>query len=49
MPGGGDRYTYRFRGAKQTASLVIDTAVKTGWLELDGVREDCMAFGLYRR
>ncbi|MBL0213080.1 MAG: hypothetical protein IPQ07_04300 [Myxococcales bacterium] len=49
VPGGGDRYTYRFRGAKQTASLVIDTAAKTGWLELDGVREDCMAFGLYRR
>lgn len=50
-PPDGDRWTYRFTGAAAPAkaALTIDLAAHTGVLELDGVREDCIAFGLYRR
>ncbi len=48
--GTGDRWTYRFKGAKPAAaSLVIDQAAHTGVLEVDGQREDCIAIGLFRR
>jgi len=47
----GDRWTYRFTGAGKpaAASLVIDLAAHTGVLEVDGARQECIAFGLYRR
>jgi len=51
----GDTFTYRFTGAGdakghyKSASLTIDVAGKTGRLDLDGAREDCLAFGIYRR
>lgn len=51
----GDTYTYRFTGAGdakgryKAASLTIDTAGKAARLDLDGNREDCLAFGLFRR
>lgn len=54
-PPAGETYTYRFTGAGdakgqfRAASLTIDTAGKTAWLDLDGKREDCLAFGLFRR
>ena len=51
----GDAFTYRFAGAGdakgryKSASLTVDAAGKTARLELDGTREDCIAFGLFRR
>lgn len=49
--GSGDRWTYRFTGAAtpKTASLLVDLAAHTAVLEVDGARQDCIAFGLYRR
>jgi len=48
-PPAGDRWTYRFAGEGRTAVLTFDLAAHTAKLELDGAREDCIAFGLYRR
>ena len=51
----GDTFTYRFTGAGdakghgKSASLTVDVAGKSARLELDGAREDCIAFGLFRR
>lgn len=51
----GDTWSYRFAGAGdanghyKSATLSIDVAGKSAHLELDGAREDCIAFGLYRR
>jgi len=48
--GDGDRWTYTFSGAKPaTAKLTVDLAAHSAVLEVDGAREDCIAFGLYRR
>jgi hypothetical protein len=52
---GGTSYRYAFRGAGdaqgsyKTATLAIDLATNAASLELDGAREDCLAFGIYRR
>lgn len=54
-PIAGDTFTYRFTGAGdakghyKAASVTIDVAGKRGWLDLDGKREDCLGFGLFRR
>lgn len=54
-PASGETYTYRFTGAGdakgryKAASLTVDVVGKTAALELDGAREDCLAFGLFRR
>lgn len=51
----GDTYTYRFTGAGdakghgKAATLTVDVAGESARLELDGVREDCLAFGIFRR
>lgn len=51
----GTLYRYRFegpgdaRGNARSAVLAIDLAVSAATLELDGVTEACVAFGLYRR
>lgn len=52
---GGTTYRYRFtgvgdaKGRFKVATLAFDLATTTASLELDGAREDCLAFGLYRR
>ncbi len=54
-PPRGDTWSYRFTGAGdakgklKAATLSIDVAGKSAHLELDGAREACIAFGLYRR
>jgi hypothetical protein len=51
----GTTYDYRFtgsgdlKGAFKTARLAIDLATTTATLEIDGTREPCLAFGIYRR
>jgi len=48
-------YVYRFTGAGdakgryKAAALAFDLAARTAVLELDGARERCIVFGLYRR
>ena len=48
--GEGERWTYTFSGDKpRAATLTVDLAAHTAVLEVDGAREDCIAFGLFRR
>jgi hypothetical protein len=51
----GTTYAYRFtgggdaKGAFKTARLAIELAAPSATLEIDGTREPCLAFGIYRR
>lgn len=51
----GSTYAYRFtgsgnlKGGFKTARLAFDLAASSATLEIDGTREPCVAFGIYRR
>ena len=45
----GDSFRYTFRGDGRTATLAIELTTPRATLTVDGVAEDCVAFGIDRR